>query len=292
MTQTIGREGFGLDLRIATVSASDLRVAGYPVLVARYAVSADYIQAIFAGGGIACAERLIKNPQTCDRYVIAPGSVVPEGSHDGLECRWQDIPRRHGETVSVIVKALSTDPQEAARIYGDVTARVREIYGDDEACHPVWPPNLSSSLNDMKLANEAGVRAADQGRLGKWLYIMKARAMVLLGWFLMRFGIRTAKTDWGRYQQVLARNADVRKVNDCFRQILAGNSQQREALTAWLEEEYSKRELVFGMHVTDRAQMTCLVFDYSGRHLHFIDGADGGLFMAAKALKERVAKLG
>ncbi len=42
----------------------------------------------------------------------------------------------------------------------------------------------------------------------------------------------------------------------------------------------------------DRAQMTCLVFDYSGRHLHFIDGADGGLSMAAKALKERVAKLG
>jgi hypothetical protein len=35
--------------------------------------------------------------------------------------------------------------------------------------------------------------------------------------------------------------------------------------------------------------MTCLVFDYAGRHLHFIDGADGGLFMAAKALKERLS---
>lgn len=38
--------------------------------------------------------------------------------------------------------------------------------------------------------------------------------------------------------------------------------------------------------------MTCLVFDHSGRHLHFIDGAEGGLSMAAKALKERAAKLG
>jgi hypothetical protein len=36
------------------------------------------------------------------------------------------------------------------------------------------------------------------------------------------------------------------------------------------------------MHVTDRAHMTCLVFNYSGKHLHFIDGADGGLFLAAK----------
>ena len=49
---------------------------------------------------------------------------------------------------------------------------------------------------------------------------------------------------------------------------------------------------MYGAHVADRAPMTCLVFDYSGGPLHFIDGADGGLSMAAKALKERVAKLG
>jgi hypothetical protein len=37
--------------------------------------------------------------------------------------------------------------------------------------------------------------------------------------------------------------------------------------------------------------MTCLVFNYSAKHLHFIDGADGGLTLAAKAFKERAAKL-
>jgi hypothetical protein len=37
--------------------------------------------------------------------------------------------------------------------------------------------------------------------------------------------------------------------------------------------------------------MTCLVFDYSGRHLHFIDGADGGFFCAAIGFKERSARL-
>jgi hypothetical protein len=56
-------------------------------------------------------------------------------------------------------------------------------------------------------------------------------------------------------------------------------------------QRFARRELVYGAHVANRAQMTCLVFDHSGRHLHFIDGADGGLSMAAKALKERVAKL-
>lgn len=291
-SQRVAKSSFGLDLRIATLPLAQVRAAGHQVLVTRYRVSDHYIQAVFAGGGMAWADRYMKDPATAPLCAVDSSNAQAKGDFDGLECRWQDIPSRHGETVSVIVKALSTDPQEAARVYGEVTARVRRIYGQDEACHPVWPPNLSFSLNSMKLANEAGVRAADQGRLGQWLYIMKARVIVALGWFLMRFGIRTEKTDWGRYKQVLARNSDVRKVNDCFRQILAGNRQQREALTAWLEEEYARREVVFGMHVTDRAQMTCLVFDYSGRHLHFIDGADGGLFMAAKALKERMAKLG
>ena len=136
------------------------------------------------------------------------------------------------------------------------------------------------------------MRAAERSAWGRWLYLMRTRGIVLLGWFLITFGIRTAETDWGRYKTILARNSDVRKFNDCFRQILAGNAAQREALTPGWTERFARRELVYGAHVADRAQMTCLVFDYSGRHLHFIDGAEGGLSMAAKALKERVATLG
>ena len=109
--------------------------------------------------------------------------------------------------------------------------------------------------------------------------------------FLMKFGLKTEETDWSTYKETLVRNTDVRKFNDVFRQILAGNAAQREALDAWLAERYAKRELVYGLHVTNRAHMTCLVFNYSGKHLHFIDGADGGLFLAAKQFKERVAKL-
>ena len=107
----------------------------------------------------------------------------------------------------------------------------------------------------------------------------------------MKFGIHTEETDWSRYKETLQRNSDVRKFNDIYRQILSGNAAQREALDAWLAERYAKRELVYGLHVTNRAHMTCLVFNYSGKHLHFIDGADGGLFLAAKAFKERAAKL-
>jgi hypothetical protein len=292
-TQEMARSSFGLELRVATIPVATIREAGHEILIARVRVSENYIQAAFAGGGMAYADRYMKDPKTAALCEVKRGSVAPRGSLEGLECRWQDIPSRHGETVSLMVRAITTDTWEATALYREVIAKVQEIYGSDEACHPLTPPLLSlvPSLSARQLGNEVGVRAAERGAFGKWLWLMRARWFVVLGWFLMKFGLKTEFTDWSKYKDTLYRNTDVRKFNDIYRQILAGRPAQREALDAWLAERYAKKELVYGLHVTDRAHMTCLVFNYSGKHLHFIDGADGGLFLAAKAFKERAAKL-
>jgi hypothetical protein len=291
-TQEVARDAFELELRIATVPVARIRESGYAIRVARYRVSEHYVQAVFAGGGIACADALIKDAATAREYEIAPGSVVPRGSHDGLECRWQDIPSRHGETVSLMVRALDPDAGRSAALYREVIAKVREVYGGDDACHPLSVPDLAIALSAGRLGNEVGVRAAGRGPLMQWLALMRTRCIVLLGWFLMRFRVRSTETDWGGYKETLVRNSDVRKFVDIYRQILAGTAAQREALNGWLEARYGRGELIYGLHVTDRAHMTCLVFNYAGRHLHFIDGADGGLFLAAKAFKERLARRG
>jgi hypothetical protein len=285
-TREMARASFGLDLRVATVPAKRVREAGFDILVARYRVSENYVQAVFAGGGMAWADRYMKDPATAELCAVGAG-VAPRGSHEGLECRWQDIPSRHGETVSLIVRAADRH----SHIYRDLIAKVAQIYGSDERCHPVTLPALAMTLDADRLDNEVGVRIPERGPWGRWRRRMWIRLVVLLGWFLMRFGIRTEDTDWSRYKPTLVRNSDVRKFNDVYRQILAGNEEQRAELTVWLEERYAQRELAYGMHVADRAHMTCLVFDYSGRHLHFIDGADGGFFAASVGFKERAARL-
>lgn len=285
-TRDVARRSFALDLRIATVPVALVRAAGHDILVARYRVSPNYVQAVFAGGGMAWADRYMKDPLTAALCAI---ETAPRGSHEGLECRWQDIPSRHGETVCLMVSALARDRAQAAAVYRAVIAKVREIYGDDDACHPVTVSGLSAAFGGRRLGNEAGIRAADVGRFARWRYVMRTRAVVLLGWVLMRLGLRTEETDWSRYKETLVRNSDVRKFNDLFRQVLSGNAAQRAALCAWLEERWVRRELVYGVHVADRAHMTCLVFTYAANHLHFIDGADGGFFLAAKAFKERAA---
>jgi len=294
-TREMAQKSFGLELRVATVPVAKIREAGLDILVARVRVSENYIQAVFAGGGMAYADKYMKDPASAALCEVKPGSVNARGSLEGLECRWQDIPSRHGETVSLMVRAPgpehAADPAKTAALYREVIAKVQEVYGSEEASHPISLPALTPALDAKRLVNEVGVRAADRGRFGKWLYLMRTRWFVVLGWSLMKFGLKTEFTDWSTYKETLIRNSDVRKFNDIYRQILAGNAAQREALDAWLAERYARRELVYGLHVTDRAHMTCLVFNYHGKHLHFIDGADGGLFLAAKQFKERAAKL-
>ena len=286
-TQEVARDAFGLDLRIATVPVTAIRAAGFSVQVARYRVSGNYTQAVFSGGGISYADSLIKDAATEAQYAVAPGSIEPRGNFDGFECRWEDIPSRHGETVSLMVLALHYEPERSAVVYRNVIRKVSEIYGDEDACHPVSMPELAMTLKSGLLADELGVRTGKAAGLDRWRRLMQTRAIVLLGKVLMRFGVRTQQTDWGQYKTTLMRNSDVRKFSDVYRQILSGTAAQRLALDGWLQDQFKARQLLYGLHVADRAHMTCLVFDYSGRPLHFIDGADGGLFLAAKAFKER-----
>ena len=195
-TQDMARRSFALELRIATLPVSRIRQAGHEVLVARYQVSENYVQAVFAGGGMAFADRFMKDPATAAQCAVEPDSVEMKGSFEGLECRWQDIPSSRGETVSVMVRALSAEPEQAAAVYREVIAKVQELYGSDETSHPITAANLSIALDARQLGSEQGVRAADRGRFGKWLYLMRMRAIMLLGWFLMKYGIRTEFTDW------------------------------------------------------------------------------------------------
>jgi Protein of unknown function (DUF3095) len=289
-TQEMARRSFGLELRVATIPVARVREAGFDIRVARVRVSENYVQAVFAGGGMAWADRTMKDPATAPLCEVKPGSTAARGSLEGLECRWQDIPSRYGETVCLMARALG-DAGGGAALYRELIATVREIYGDDETCHPISVPMLAPALGARQLGNEVGVRAWERGAFGKWLWLMRARWFVVLGWFLMRFGLKTEFTDWSAYKPALVRNSDVRKFNDVYRQIVAGTAAQRARLEAWLEERYARRELVYGLHVSDRALMTCLVFTYAAKHLHFIDGADGGLFLAAKAFKQRAARL-
>lgn len=289
-TKALAQATYGLNLRVGIVPMKLLHEMGQNVLVARYRVSEHYIQAVFTGGGLQQAETLVKDPVRGVDYCLEITDPHVQADFSGLECRWQNIPSRHGETISLLVSAITSSAEEDATIYRDVIAKVTDIYGSDEVCRPVVLDSLRLAFNEEILRHETNVQTAGQSTWDRFKYAFGLRLKVIFGPYLMERATQRegGPITWGQYKQAIIANTDFRKFDDMIRQVLSGTAQQREALTVYLEALYQQRKVVYGIHVSPGALMTCLIQDRLGEHFHFVDGTEGGYALAAKEMKARL----
>ena len=120
------------------------------------------------------------------------------------------------------------------------------------------------------------------------VYALKSVAMNLIGKAIFSGKIKTQGIDGSRYRDEVIRNSDYQKFDGMLKMVFDGSKEQEQQIRSYLEEKFQKRELVYGIHTSPEALMTCLVFSYNGRHAHFVDGSHGGYALAAKQLKERL----
>ena len=283
--QKMAVEEFNLNLRIGIVPMEAI-ASNYDLKIAKLRISDNYIQAILRGGGISYATRLVKDKATSSLYSPKTNHKYAIADFSGLECRWQDIPTRHEEIISLIVQVTAPSQTQIDNLYREVINQIDLIYGKDTECHPVVTENLQLAFRGKSLLSETRVFAASHGWIKQTLYLWKIRLINLLGLFLMTFDIKTGSFNWGDYKQIVSEATDFKKFDDVLRMVISGKTKQRHKLTEYLEKKFQEGRLVYGFHVSDRALMTCLVFERDGRQVHFIDGADGGYALAAKQMKD------
>ena len=271
----------GLPLRVGAVPVTDVRAAGHDIRLARIQVSAGYAQALLSGSGLAWAEAQVKGLTTAARYASTAEPSVDADPYSGLECRWHDIRSPRGETIALLVQAVG---DEADAVYAEVLATIERIYGSDDEMHPVALENLRLRAAPAATA-EARLRARS----------LRRRATLVLqglvGRLLLWRRTATAETDWAQYPTLLRAATDYRKFDGVLRMILTGTEAQRVALTAWLDDAHAAGRLAWGMHATDRAVLTCLVYERMGQQVHFVDAAEGGYTQAAVGFKAQLKAL-
>lgn len=282
-TLAMAVESFGLILRAAIIPASYLRSLGHEILVARHQVSTHYVQCALFGGGPEVAESMLKTGSLPEEYLISPDRNA-SADYTGLECRWREVPSPSGETVAIIIKAArQADPLP---LYQEIVRAIGDIYGDADLCRPVTEEKLRMALSSRVLRNELRIKTWKEGLFRRLVQPLALRATVVLGWFLMKFGLRFNDADWGTYKKDLVANTDFRKFDGSIRLVLSGSKSQREGLQKYLLRLREQNEIVFGLHISDSALMTCLVEQRQSVHFHFVDAAGGGYASAARALKE------
>jgi hypothetical protein len=141
------------------------------------------------------------------------------------------------------------------------------------------------------LSHEWRVRSAQLGYWGRLRYFVNMLFLNLAGSFLFARKMDTSATRWSRYKADLVENSDFRKFDGMLRMVMDGSEAQYQELEAYLESRHRQRMLVYGMHRSSEALLTCIVFSYNGNHMHFVDGSDGGYALAARGLKQQLKSL-
>ncbi len=284
-TKKMAKEEFNLDLRIGMVQMGEIAAANHQLLIGKFQPSPHYQQAMFWGDGLTYAEELIKDKRENNPYLLSD-EIVPNGSFEGFECRWNEIPSPYEETVSILVKGIEGNKKE---VYTAVSQGILDIYGQEQQHHPIRDENLSLSLSPQTLYGETVIRTAFQPKWKRLLYQFKLWGLILLGKLFMARGTQTKTTDWGIYRQMLIANSDYRKFDETLRMVLSGTAVQQQQLRTFLEQWRQEGKIIYGIHANKSALMTCLIFDYAANHVHFLDGSDGGYALAAKEMKAQVA---
>jgi hypothetical protein len=173
-------------------------------------------------------------------------------------------------------------------VYLGVLNVIQNIYNDAEIYRPVQKKSLELTTDTAELVNEIKIRSESDSKLKRLLYTRLLPWKIRLGRYLMDNGKSTMDTDWGKYKESLVTNTDFRKFDGNLRMVISGNAVQRNSLEQFLKKQYQKGQLNYGLHISDRAIMTCVISDYNLHHIHFVDGADGGYAMAAKTLKKQL----
>lgn len=278
-----------MNLRVGIVPVEVVKNHQYDIRVAKHRVSKNYYQAHFIGGGLTFATDLIKDDSPDNPYQIRT-EVTQKPDFSGLECRWQDILSETGQIVTLIIVPSGKNPQAVDSVYQNLLQTLTLIYGDDKNLHPVRLSQLKLSFNPRKLSTETHLRASSNKQCHQLRYLINITLQNLIGLFLMRRKLKVGDTHWGLYRQGLVETTDYRKIDDTLRMVITSTAEQTQQLIDYLTEEFSLGSLVYGLHISDRALMTCLVFERNGSQVHFIDGADGGYTLAAKKLKEQLHK--
>lgn len=280
---------FQLELRAGCVSIAALYEKGAELLVAKYHLSPQVSQAVFQGNALALAETWLKKGG--GPVLRSEQATSEDPDLHGLECRWQPLENRNGKMLSLLVKAAPGHAGQAWQIYNDIIHEIETIYPEYAQSCPSHPGGLHISFAPSNLSKEVRLRGG-RTLFTRVLYFIRILILNALGQFSFKTGIRVGGFDGTRYLSEMVANSDARKFDEMLRMVLDSSDTQHRALEKALARRHRKGEIVYGIHTSPQALMTCLVFSLAGNHVHLVDGADGGYAVAARQMKQQMQNAG
>jgi len=274
-------KNFDLELHIGSRQVKDILAEGHFIRLAKVEFGKGLNKAIVVGDGLKVAEQFIKQSSQDENY---KEESVDELNLTGLECRWDRIkpPSEENEIVCYLIETV--DPLNQLEVYRNVLLKMDEIYGSIENRSPLSLDRLKLLLNFRKIRKEM------LAKYGRWKtnYFTISFLKTIIGKFFFRFNLNFQNLSGREYLSQLISNADTLVIDGRINTIISGKMDKRIKLLNFLSEQEKNGSLVYGYHISKESVMTCYIENRNAKHIHFVDGADGGYTEAAKKLKQKL----
>ena len=269
-------KNFSLSLRVGQVPVQEIYAANQELKLTKLRTSQLFSIPVMLGNGLSYAEKIIK---AADYSLELDGQDADELDMTGMECRWDRIkpPASFDEVVSLLV--LAQPGQSQALTFREVVKKIDAIYGDPDKRKPITVSQLKLKATVKKISREM------KAKLGgyKPLYLIQKLATTLLGSFY--FKTKKGKT----YLQQLVELSDTLVIDGRINTVISGTAEQRKELETALGELEEQGLIWYGLFVSRESVLSCYVRNMHEKHIHFVDGSDGGYTRAAIMLKKKLA---
>jgi hypothetical protein len=284
-TQTIAKDRFDLELRVGKFHVGEVNAQGGPVRVARVKVMEGLTQSVLSGRGVTMVGEWLKDSARSSSFLLSANSQTGPANLRGLECRWEPVKSKRGEMVSVLVRASVGSPREQSQTYERILTEIGLIFGSDSFVSPISAGTLFLSKKIKDYSLETNVVIFPARWLREKIYRLKIFSITMLAAGLWS---SLLKKGGNRYRSEVVQNSDYLKFDDGLKFVVDISTEKTQALEDFLEHEFRAGRVEYGLHRSESALLTCLIFNRAeGDHLHLIDGANGGYTRAAANLKSR-----
>lgn len=181
-----------------------------------------------------------------------------------------------------MIKSLKNE-KESKLLYEEILKFIDEIIGCKENRNPILNHgNLKLSFNTNFLNVEA--KLFSKNYLGKYLKLLQIFLENILGKVFMS----KKNGPWSEYKQRILDTTDTEKFDDMIRMVISCDYISSKKLEDFLKIQYESKNIIYGIHKSKSALMTCLIFQRHGKHIHFVDSSNGGYALAAKMMKNQL----
>lgn len=91
-----------------------------------------------------------------------------------------------------------------------------------------------------------------------------------------------------KIKKTLINSSDYKKFDGSLKMTISCYTKQRELFQIYLQNLRQEGKIYFGLHVSNRALVTCLI---GNQEVHLVDAADGGYALAAKQIKQQFIEI-